>query len=206
MHIAGVNVCYAQESKVIGRSGFTDAIRHSGGGGSRSPSQGAPASTSGYLQLVGFLHRWPCRLSLADANFSAPGYDFDDPVFGIISFSPRNESYRPSGGIIGVQAGYNFMVTPTILAGLEGDWTWGSSSESSTVDLHSINLTVLLSAVRFSSRGRRRSVAAPVSSMDHGCSMERVAQLLLVYVGVTIRRYSILARQLQLHRRMSEKH
>jgi opacity protein-like surface antigen len=166
----------------------------------RPPAPVATYNWSGFYIGGHAGYRW------ADANFSAPGYDFDDPVFGIISFSPRNESYRPSGGIIGVQAGYNFMVTPTILAGLEGDWTWGSSSESSTVDLHSINLTVLLSAVRFSSRGRRRSVAAPVSSMDHGCSMERVAQLLLVYVGVTIRRYSILARQLQLHRRMSEKH
>ena len=63
-------------------------------------------------------YRW------ADANFSGPGYDFDG-----FPFPPRSESYGPNGGIIGVQAGYNFMITPTILAGVEGDWTWGSSHD-----------------------------------------------------------------------------
>jgi opacity protein-like surface antigen len=64
-------------------------------------------------------YRW------ADANFSGPGYDF-----GGFPFPPRSESYRPNGGIFGVQAGYNFMITPAILAGVEGDWTWGSSHDN----------------------------------------------------------------------------
>lgn len=63
-------------------------------------------------------YRW------ANADFSGPGYDF-----GGFAFPPRSEGYRLSGGIVGVQAGYNFMITPTILAGLEGDWTWGSSRD-----------------------------------------------------------------------------
>jgi opacity protein-like surface antigen len=68
-------------------------------------------------------YRW------GDASFSGPGYDFD-PGIGTVTFPPRSESYHPNGGIIGVQAGYNFMITPSILAGVEGDWTWGSSSNS----------------------------------------------------------------------------
>ena len=67
-------------------------------------------------------YRW------ANADFSGPGYD----LFGLapFTFPPRSEGYRLSGGIIGAHAGYNFMVTPTILAGLEGDWTWGSSHDN----------------------------------------------------------------------------
>jgi outer membrane autotransporter protein len=64
-------------------------------------------------------YRW------GDASFSGPSYDFVGFVF-----PPHSENYRPNGGIFGVQAGYNFMITPTILAGLEGDWTWGSSHDS----------------------------------------------------------------------------
>lgn len=68
-------------------------------------------------------YRW------AKADFSGPGYDFN-PGVGTVSFPPRSEGYRLNGGIIGAHAGYNFMVTPAILAGIEGDWTWGSSTES----------------------------------------------------------------------------
>jgi opacity protein-like surface antigen len=71
-------------------------------------------------------YRW------ANANFSGPGNDIDVPGLGTIPFPARNESYHLNGGIVGVQGGYNFMITPTILAGLEGDWTWGSSSNNAT--------------------------------------------------------------------------
>ena len=70
-------------------------------------------------------YRW------ADANFSDPGYDFDTGS-GVVTFLARNESYHSNGWIGGVQAGYNVMLTPMILAGLEGDWSWGSSSQSIT--------------------------------------------------------------------------
>ncbi|THD66869.1 MAG: porin family protein [Bradyrhizobium sp.] len=60
-----------------------------------------------------------------DANFSGPGYIFD-PGIGPVAFPGRSETYRPNGAIAGVQGGYNFMITPKILAGIEGDWTWGS--------------------------------------------------------------------------------
>lgn len=64
-------------------------------------------------------YRW------ADADFSGPGYDFVGFPFPV-----RNESYRLNGGIFGVQAGYNYLITPTILAGIEGDWSWGSRHDS----------------------------------------------------------------------------
>jgi high affinity Mn2+ porin len=67
-------------------------------------------------------YRW------ASADFFGPAYGFD-PGIGTVSFPARSETYRLNGGIIGVQAGYNVMITPTILAGLEGDWTWGSSRD-----------------------------------------------------------------------------
>jgi opacity protein-like surface antigen len=70
-------------------------------------------------------YRW------GDASFSGPGYDFD-PGIGTLTFPARSESYHPNGGILGVQAGYNFMITPSILAGIEGDWTWGSGSDLQT--------------------------------------------------------------------------
>ena len=66
-------------------------------------------------------YRW------ADAEFSGPAFDgtrFTSPV--------RSENYRSDGGIVGVHAGYNYMITPTILAGIEGDWTWGKSKASAT--------------------------------------------------------------------------
>jgi opacity protein-like surface antigen len=70
-------------------------------------------------------YRW------AHADFSGPAYNFDPGGgVGTVSFPARSEGYRLDGGIVGAQAGYNFMITPTILAGIEGDWSWGSSSDS----------------------------------------------------------------------------
>jgi outer membrane immunogenic protein len=68
-------------------------------------------------------YRW------ADANFSSAGYIFD-PGAGGIAFPARNEGYGLSGGILGAHTGYNFMLSPTILAGVEGDWSWGSGKDS----------------------------------------------------------------------------
>jgi opacity protein-like surface antigen len=74
----------------------------------------------------------------ADANFSGPGYSFDTGG-GVVTFPARNESYPSNGGIFGVQAGYNVMLTPMILVGLEGDWTWGSSNQSITTAFSGID-------------------------------------------------------------------
>ncbi len=85
------------------------------------PAPVAQYNWSGFYLGAHAGYRW------ADPNFSGAGYDFDTGG-GVVSFPPRNESYRVNGGIIGVHGGYNFMVTPAVLVGLEGDWTWGSSS------------------------------------------------------------------------------
>jgi opacity protein-like surface antigen len=86
----------------------------------------APVATynwSGFYVGVHAGYRW------ADASFSGPGFDFNTGNT-IRTFPPRNESYHPNGGIAGVQAGYNFMITPAILAGIEADWSYGSGSDS----------------------------------------------------------------------------
>ncbi len=67
-------------------------------------------------------YRW------ANSNFSSPAYDFD-PGGGIITSPARNERYSLNSGIVGVQAGYNVMLTPGILAGVESDWSWGSGED-----------------------------------------------------------------------------
>jgi opacity protein-like surface antigen len=64
-------------------------------------------------------YRW------ADVNFSSPAYTFD-----LVDLPARNERYRPNGGIFGVQAGVNVMLSPSFLAGLEGDWSWGWGKDS----------------------------------------------------------------------------
>lgn len=89
------------------------------------PTPIATYNWSGFYLGAHAGYRW------ADPSFSGPGYDFDTGN-GIFTSPPRNESYRTNGGIVGVHAGYNYMITPAILTGVEGDWTWGSSSESRT--------------------------------------------------------------------------
>jgi opacity protein-like surface antigen len=90
--------------------------------------QPAPALTydwSGFYLGAHAGYRW------AHADFSGPAYDFDPGIGGgTTSFPARSEGYRLNGGIVGAQAGYNFMITPTILAGIEGDWSWGSSKDN----------------------------------------------------------------------------
>lgn len=64
-------------------------------------------------------YRW------ADLSFSGPGFGG-----GFFSSPPQNANHSVDGGIVGVQAGYNCMVTSNILAGIEGDWSWGRSKAS----------------------------------------------------------------------------
>jgi outer membrane immunogenic protein len=91
----------------------------------KAPVRPVPAPVhdwSGFYLGAHAGYRW------ADATFSSPGYSFD--VVDPIAFAAVNQRYRPNGGILGVQAGYNVMLSPTLLAGLEGDWSWGFGKDS----------------------------------------------------------------------------
>jgi opacity protein-like surface antigen len=67
-------------------------------------------------------YRW------ADAQFTSPGYVVDAlPVGNVVG---RSNNLQPNGGIVGAHLGYNYMLSPTLLAGIEGDWTWGSGRAS----------------------------------------------------------------------------
>ena len=41
--------------------------------------------------------------------------------------------FDPKGGIFGVQAGYNVMISPTLLAGIEGDFSWGTGRPPASI-------------------------------------------------------------------------
>jgi outer membrane immunogenic protein len=69
-------------------------------------------------------YRW------ADADFTSDPYSFTPPTASAVAIPGRNESYRLNGGIVGLQGGYNFMFAPQWLLGVEGDWSWGHSSDS----------------------------------------------------------------------------
>jgi opacity protein-like surface antigen len=70
-------------------------------------------------------YRW------ADASFSGSGYTVQSfPGFGTGDVPASNASFRPNGGLVGVQAGVNFMISPSVLAGFEGDWSWASAKRS----------------------------------------------------------------------------
>jgi outer membrane immunogenic protein len=71
-------------------------------------------------------YRW------ADANFTSPAYIFTIPFSQPTFFPARNENYNLNSGIVGVHTGYNFMLSPTFLVGIEGDWTWGSGKDNSS--------------------------------------------------------------------------
>ena len=68
-------------------------------------------------------YRW------ADADFAADPYTFTPPS-GTITVPGRRENYNLNGGIVGIHGGYNYQFAPQWLLGVEGDWTWGHSSDS----------------------------------------------------------------------------
>jgi outer membrane immunogenic protein len=91
------------------------------------PVKAPPLAPVAIYNWAGFYLGGHAGYRWADPEFSGPGYD------GLVSPSPaRSASYRTNGGIVGVHAGYNHMLTPTILAGIEGDWTWGKRRASAT--------------------------------------------------------------------------
>lgn len=68
-------------------------------------------------------YRW------ADADFTSPAYVFI-PASGPVALPARNENYGLNGGIFGLQGGYNYQFAPQWLIGIEGDWSWGNSSDT----------------------------------------------------------------------------
>ncbi len=84
----------------------------------------APAPPSAIHNWAGFYVGAHAGYRWADAQFTSSEYDFGDPV------PARNDSFRPNGGIFGAHLGYNIMLSPTSLAGIEGDWTWGSGRDT----------------------------------------------------------------------------
>ena len=71
-------------------------------------------------------YRW------SDANFTSPAYSFTIPFSQTTFFPARSENYSLNGSIVGLHTGYNFMLSPIFLAGIEGDWTWGSGKDNSS--------------------------------------------------------------------------
>src|SRR5438128_11244 len=65
-------------------------------------------------------YRW------ADARFASPAYTFVIPIVGATAFPARNDAFHLNSGIVGPHAGFNVMLSPAILAGVEGDWSWGA--------------------------------------------------------------------------------
>jgi opacity protein-like surface antigen len=82
------------------------------------PPVAAPVSWAGFYVGAHAGYRW------ADSSFTGLPYFFDAP------FAGRSESFQANSGIFGAQAGYNFLLSPGVLAGIEGDWSWGSGKST----------------------------------------------------------------------------
>jgi opacity protein-like surface antigen len=94
-------------------------------------ASGAPVNAP--LSAPAAVYNWSGFYAGGHAGYRWTGSSFSGPEFtDFFTSPPRNESYRLSHGIVGVQAGYNVMIAPSVLAGLEGDWSWGSSRATST--------------------------------------------------------------------------
>jgi outer membrane immunogenic protein len=80
---------------------------------------------SGFYIGVHGGYRW------GDADFSSPAYTIATPSGSSTGGIPaRNASFSPDGGLFGAQLGYNVMLSPNVLAGVEGDWSWTSAKAS----------------------------------------------------------------------------
>jgi opacity protein-like surface antigen len=110
-----------------------------------------------------FGHRW------GDLGLSTPAFNFfapSDPG-GIFTIPARSESYQADGIIGGVHVGYNFLIRPSWLIGIEADVTAAGGSATATAQFLS---TDGVAAVRTSTaklglqgtiRGRVGYVAGP---------------------------------------------
>lgn len=126
---------------LVGLASLTLVDLAVGAAAAQSPAPVPTYDWSGFYVGGHLGNRW------VDGSFSGPGYSLDlpSPINETVAFPPRSENYVLDGAIIGVQGGYNYMITPTILAGIEADWTWGSGSDSTSGGFLYIN-----SADRFS--------------------------------------------------------
>jgi opacity protein-like surface antigen len=93
------------------------------------PVKARPRAPAPIYDWAGFYVGGHAGYRWAQSNFSSPGYIFNAGA-GDIDFPPRDEVHHPNTGIFGVQAGFNVMLTPKILAGVEGDWSWGYGKKS----------------------------------------------------------------------------
>jgi opacity protein-like surface antigen len=73
-------------------------------------------------------YRW------ADGTFTSAPYDVDLGAIPV-SFPGRNENYGLSSGIVGMHAGYNHLINPSWLVGIEGDLTYGHGSSTQSAEL-----------------------------------------------------------------------
>jgi opacity protein-like surface antigen len=69
------------------------------------------------------------------AGLTAPGFTFVAPgdPGGIFTSPARAESYSPNGLVGGAHIGYNFLIHPSLLVGIEADVMATSGSETATV-------------------------------------------------------------------------
>ena len=98
---------------------------------SAAPVSPTPSDWSGFYVGAHAGYRW------AGAKFTGAPYDFDPGTGLPISFPGRDETFSLGTGIIGLQGGYNHLFSSSWLMGIEGDFSYGSQSDS-----HLSNLSV----------------------------------------------------------------
>lgn len=99
-------------------------------------------------------YRW------GDANLTAPGFTFQAPADpgGIFTSAARAESYSPNGLVGGAHIGYNFLIQPSWLVGIEADVTAAAGSETATANFLSTDgvAAVRTSRARLGTQGTIR--------------------------------------------------
>src|SRR5215510_5855898 len=98
--------------------------------GVKAPIVKAPVPVAPIYDWSGFYVGAHAGYRWADPELTSAPYTFSVPGSGPHTYAARDERYRANGGIVGGQAGYNVMLSPAILAGLEGDFSWGSAKSS----------------------------------------------------------------------------
>ena len=85
--------------------------------GAQAQAQAQVANWTGYYIGAHTGYRWG---NVSGSVPFATGFDGENFEYARVPFSGS-----PNSGIFGVHAGYNFMVSPNWLAGVEGAWSWG---------------------------------------------------------------------------------
>jgi outer membrane immunogenic protein len=108
-------------------------------------------------------YRW------GDADLTTPGFTFQSPTDpgGVFTSAARAQGYSPNGFAGGAHIGYNFLIQPSWLVGIEADVTAASASATTTANFISTDgvAAVRTSTVRLGTqgtiRGRIGYVAGP---------------------------------------------